>query len=72
MMFFTEDDIVSFGNYMMSSLRERKIREAVELSEDEDQIQARLRSVSDADLGNWAYLMNQAVAQGTANNRSEE
>lgn len=60
-MFFTEEDLVSFGNYMISSLRERGIREtAIERGLTEEEIQDRLKSVSDADLGNWSYLVNSA------------
>ena len=60
LMFFTEEDLVSFGNYMVSPIREQKIREGYANSNlNEDDIQNRLKNVSDADLGNWVYMVNQ-------------
>ena len=62
-MFFTEEDLVSFGSYLLSDTRMEYIQ-SVSRQETQDIIEQRLRSVSDADLANWAYLVNQAKEQG--------
>lgn len=58
-MFFTEDDLVSFGSYLLSDIRTKHIRSISDGLPDED-IENRLKNVSTTDLGNWAYLVNQA------------
>ncbi len=57
--YFTEEDLVSFGNYLLSDIRTKHIRSTSDGISDET-IEDRLKNVSDADLGNWAYLVNQA------------
>lgn len=54
--YFTEEDLVTFGEYMVSPQRKQIIRdkpnpEGVSLEE-------RLSKVYEADLTNWAYIMN--------------
>lgn len=56
--FFLEEDLVSFGNYMVSVER----RELFENHPDPSglSLQERLSMVHDSDLANWAYINNQA------------
>jgi secreted trypsin-like serine protease len=61
-MFFTEEDLVSFGSYLLSDIRMENIQ-AMSKEETQDIIEQRLKNVSDADLGNWAYLVNKAKEQ---------
>ena len=61
-MYFTEEDLVSFGSYLLSDVRADHIRSISDGLSDED-ITTRLKNVSNADLGNWAYLVNQAEEQ---------
>ena len=61
-MYFTEEDLVSFGSYLLSDVRTEHIRSISDGLSDED-ITTRLKNVSNADLGNWAYLVNQAEEQ---------
>jgi hypothetical protein len=52
--YFTEEDLISFGEYMVSPQRRQLFRDKPNpegLSLDE-----RLAMVHDADLSNWAYL----------------
>jgi hypothetical protein len=64
-MYFTEEDLVSFGSYLLSDVRKQHIRSSSEGLSDKD-IENRLKNVNDADLGNWAYLVNQAKEEFTA------
>lgn len=52
--YFTEEDLISFGEYMVSPQR----RQLFESHPDPSGIslEERLGSVHDADLSNWAYL----------------
>lgn len=61
-MYFTEEDLVSFGSYLLSDVRTDHICSISDGLSDED-ITTRLKNVSNADLGNWAYLVNQAEEQ---------
>lgn len=67
MMFFSESDLVAFGSYMVSGLREQTIRNNSELTEEE--VRDRLKQVSDADMANWAYLVQQS--QNNTENESK-
>ena len=62
-MFFTEQDLVSFGEYMISQVREDSIKK-LEISEDEKL--ERLSNVTNQDLLNWTQLINQ-IRQENAN-----
>lgn len=55
--FFLEEDLVSFGNYMISPER----RQLFEANPDPSglTLEERLSKVHDADLANWAYINNQ-------------
>lgn len=64
-MYFTEEDLVSFGSYLVSDIRSRHIRSMSEGMSDEV-IEDRLKNVSNTDLGNWAYLVNQAKEETEA------
>lgn len=55
-------DLVSFGNYMVSDHRSAMIDQHPELLTEEDKMEA-FRKVSDADLSNWRFLVNQNAAQ---------
>lgn len=44
------NDLVSFGNYLLSEEREQSVRSNPELA---DSVEERLRQVSDADIANW-------------------
>ena len=50
---FTEDDIISFGQYMLSDLREAHIRN----NAPEDKVEEALKSVNSIDLAHWAHLI---------------
>lgn len=55
--FFTESDLVSFGEYMMSDERKEMFKNHPEMQgEDLDE---RLKSVHNADLANWAQNTQQ-------------
>lgn len=57
MVFFTEEDLISFGTYMISKERIK----AIEASGLEfEQIAELKKEVSSADLENWLFLTNQA------------
>lgn len=49
--YFSKEDMVSFGNYLLSEERKKMIMEHPELNE--EQKQNSLNSVSDADVKNW-------------------
>lgn len=55
--FFTEEDLVSFGEYMMSDQRRKLYEEHPEISS--ENIEERLKSVHNADLANWAQYTQQ-------------
>ena len=50
-MFFTEEDLVSFGNFMVSDSRRKMYENHPELKD--ENIEERLKQVNDADLANW-------------------
>lgn len=52
---WSTDDLVSFGNYMVSAQRENLIDQHPELITPEDK-EAAYHQVSDADLSNWRFL----------------
>ena len=53
-MFFTEEDLVSFGNFMVSDSRRKMYENHPELKD--ENIEERLKQVNDADLANWAQV----------------
>ena len=58
-MFFTEDDLISFGTYMVSDLR--KVHILTELEDDSlDSVQNRLKKLKESDMANWAKTMNKS------------
>ena len=69
--FFTEQDLVSFGNYVLSNVRKENIL-AHSTEESEEVVAQRLQNVSDADLANWAYLVQQAQVQSEQQNNSQQ
>lgn len=50
---FSEEDMMSFGEYVLSDLRAHYIRDH---SESEEQAQERLKTLYAADLAEWARL----------------
>lgn len=54
--YFTEEDLVSFGNYMVSKQR----RDLYEAHPEPNgmSVEEHLSTVHDADLTNWAYLQS--------------
>jgi len=54
--YFTEEDLVSFGEYMVSPQRTQMVRDRP--NPDGIPLNARLTIVYDADLTNWAHLAN--------------
>lgn len=58
-MFFSEEDMRSFGTYMVSSLRKKAILKSRKDGETDEEIKNRIESVSDADFGNWNYLLQE-------------
>lgn len=52
--FFSEADLVSFGTYMVSELRETHIRNNTPPTENIEEI---LSTVTDLDLAHWAHLI---------------
>lgn len=64
--FFSEEDIVSFGNYLISDFK-TKFEEFRNLGNKIDvNFIDRMKGVTPADLENWAYLMNNN--NGSTNN----
>lgn len=59
--FFTEEDLVSFGEYMMSDQRRKLYEEHPEIGS--ENIEERLKSVHNADLANWTQSLNQSMEQ---------
>jgi hypothetical protein len=54
--YFTEEDLVSFGEYMVSPQRRQHFEshpEPTDLS-----LEERLSGVHDSDLANWAYIVS--------------
>lgn len=54
--YFTEEDLVSFGNYMVSA--ERKKFYEMHPDPSGTSVEERLSTVHDADIQNWAYLQS--------------
>ena len=61
-MYFTEEDLVSFGQYLLSDER-REMIERASIGETQDILQDRLKNVSNLDLANWAQSLNQSTEQ---------
>lgn len=55
--FFTEEDLVSFGEYMMSDQRRKMYEEHPELKNED--IEEKLKNVNNADLANWVQYTQQ-------------
>ena len=51
--FFTEEDLVSFGEYLLSDERKQKLEE--NWPDTSEILESNLKKVHDADLANWAY-----------------
>ena len=68
--YFTEDDLVSFGSYLLSDIRKEHILSVSEGLSDEE-VDNRLKNVSNSDLGNWAYLINQAKEEFEAEQKQQ-
>lgn len=51
LVFFTEDDLLSFGEYMVSDARRKKIEDHPDVKEDE--VDNVLKTVHRADLVSW-------------------
>ena len=54
--YFTEEDLVSFGEYLLGEDR-RKLFESIE-DPNGRSVHERLSEVHDSDLANWAYLVS--------------
>lgn len=66
--FFTEQDLVSFGNYLLSPIREKAY---LDYGVEEEKIPALLKVVNNLDLQSWiAYLQEQKKATETQINES--
>ena len=61
-MYFTEEDLASFGQYLLSDER-REMIERASIGETQDVLQNRLKNVSNLDLANWAQSLNQSTEQ---------
>ncbi len=61
-MYFTEEDLASFGQYLFSDER-REMIERASIGETQDVLQDRLKNVSNLDLANWAQSLNQSMEQ---------
>lgn len=57
--YFTEEDLVSFGSYMISKDR-RKFFE-LDPTVDDIALTEKLGRVNETDIQNWAYLLNQKL-----------
>jgi len=53
--FFTEEDIISFGEYLLSDNRRMNMINIMNIT-DENIIKEQLSKVHEDDLSNWAYL----------------
>lgn len=54
--FFSEDDVISFGYYMISKQRKDFFANHPDFK---DNVVARLQIVDELDLANWSYITNQ-------------
>ncbi len=61
-MYFIEEDLASFGQYLLSDER-REMIERASIGETQDVLQDRLKNVSNLDLANWAQSLNQSMEQ---------
>lgn len=66
-MHFDENDLVSFGSYMISNARKRYI-ESISEDVSEEELQERLSYVSNADLVEWMRLMRDSNELNEENN----
>jgi hypothetical protein len=53
--YFTEEDLVSFGTYMISAERRKSIEGNPNF--EDGNLEIRLGTVNDADIQNWALLL---------------
>lgn len=60
-MFFTEQDLVSFGEYMISPVREASINTHPDMTDSEKA--ERLNSVTNLDLNNWMQFVSRVIEQ---------
>lgn len=68
--YFTEEDLVSFGEYMVSPQRRQIVKDRP--NPDGLSLDERVSSVHEFDLTNWAYLMtNQKQAMAEINNEDK-
>jgi len=54
--YFTEEDLITFGEYMVSPQRTQIVRD--QPNPDGIEFKKRLAQVYESDLTNWAYLSN--------------
>ena len=66
-MYFDENDLVSFGSYMISNLRKKNI-EAMSQEVSSEEQQERLAYVNNADLAEWMRLMRQERSEENQSN----
>lgn len=57
---FSEEDMLSFGSYMISTNR-RKFYE--QMSSSNEELQAKLGVVNEEDLASWAYMANKKLSE---------
>lgn len=51
--YYTQKDLMSFGEYLLSENRERRYKELNEINPNIEPYETRHRTVSSADLANW-------------------
>ena len=66
-MYFDENDLVSFGSYMISNVRRKNI-EAMSQEASSEELQERLAYVNNADLADWMRLMRQERSEENQSN----
>lgn len=61
--FFEEQDLLSFGEFIISDKRREIIEEVLERGDKVFSVDARLRKVTDQDLSTWVALRSQQIEQ---------
>lgn len=56
--YFTQKDLVSFGEYLLSERREQRFKELNETNPNLEPYETRHRYISNADLANWKDEQN--------------
>lgn len=57
--FFTEDDLINFGQYVRSTERKLMLRQKYS-NISEAELDSMLQKITKEDIGNWIYLLDQA------------